>query len=104
MTTADLHQARLQPWTARELQDHLAAIVARRADADGNCSVLDVALELIGGELEAFLLFGRMGHLDPPRPDGKVAWAVLRQLSKDPNVNAKLPEVVASWLEKQGTS
>ena len=94
-----LHQARLQPWKTEELKMHLAGIVEKLSD-HGDCSVLDVILELLGGELETFLLFGRLGHLDPPRPDGKIAWAILRQLSEDPDVNQRLTDAVHGWLAK----
>jgi hypothetical protein len=94
-----LHQARLTPWKAADLKEHLAGIVDQIAEHDV-CSVLDVVLELLGGELETFVLFGRLGHLDPPRPDGKIAWAVLRRNSADPAVNQKLVEAVRGWLSK----
>lgn len=100
MNHPPLHQARRTPWKTQELKEHLANLVDQIADHDV-CSVLDVVLELLGGEMETFLLFGRLGHLNTPRPDGKIAWAVLRQNSADPIVNQKLAEAVRGWLSFQ---
>lgn len=97
MTRGGLHRARLGAWTPDELKAHLASIVDDLSEA----SPLDVALELLGGELEAFVLFGRMGHLDPPREDGKVSIAVLRRASDDPEVDAKIRETARQWIVDQ---
>jgi hypothetical protein len=48
-------------------------------------SPLDVVLELLG-----FVLFGRMGHFDPPREDGKVPIGILQRRSADPEIDAKI--------------
>jgi hypothetical protein len=103
---ADLHQARLAPWSSEELKAHLAAVVdGVTAEKDRDCSPLDVALVLLSGELEAFVLFGRMGHLDPPRPDGKVPIAILRQQSADPAIDAKLRAAAKQWaVDQEGRS
>lgn len=95
-----LHAARLEDWTAAELKAHLVAIVDALA-AEKPTSPLEVALELLGGELEAYVLFGRVGHLDPPRPDGKTQVAVLRQLSEDPEVDVRIREVAKKWVTDQ---
>lgn len=103
MTRGDLHRARLEPWTADQLSVHVAAVVYGIARLrGGDVSPLDVALELLGGELEAFVLFGRMGHLDPPRPDGKVPVAILRRRSEDPEIDAKIRETVLKWATADG--
>ena len=103
MTThGDLHQARLEPWSSAELMSRLCVIVdALAADKDRVVSPLDVALELLGGELEAFVLFGRMGHLDPPRDDGKVPIAVLQHKSDDPEIDARIRETAQKWAVEQ---
>jgi hypothetical protein len=100
------HQARLKGWAPDELKAHLAAIVdGVAAEKDRDCSPLDVALQLFGGELEAFVLFGRVGHLDPPRPDGKVPIAILRQRSADPGIDAKLRDAAKQWaIDQEGRS
>ena len=41
-----LHQARLQPWKAEELKEHLAGIVDQLTERK-ICSVLDVTLDEI---------------------------------------------------------
>jgi hypothetical protein len=92
----------LVSWKTQELKEHLASTVDRYAE-HGSCSVLDVVLELIGLEMETFLLFGRLGHLDPPRLDGKILWAILNRSSKDPIVNEKLSVAVREWLLPVGT-
>ena len=94
-----LHQARLQPWKAEELKEHLAGIVDQLT-AHGICSVLAVALELLSGELETLLLFGRLGHLDRPRPDGKIVWGIMRRISEDPAINESLTEAVRGWVDE----
>jgi hypothetical protein len=94
-----LHQARLQPWKAQELKEHLAGIVDQIAEHE-TCLVLDVALELLSGELETLILFGRLGHLDPPRPDGKIVWGIMRRISEDPAVNESLTEAVRGWVDE----
>jgi hypothetical protein len=100
------HQARLGPWTADELKMHLAAVVdGISAEKDRAASPLDVALQLLGGELEAFVLFGRAGHLDPPRPDGKVPIAILQRRSEDPVIDVKIRETAKKWaIEQEGRS
>lgn len=81
---------------------HLAAIVdGIAASKDREATPLDVALELLGGELEAFVLFGRMGHLDPPRSDGKVPIAILRRQSADPEIDARLRDAAKQWATDQ---
>jgi hypothetical protein len=74
---------------------------ALAADKGRSVSPLDVALELLGGELEAFVLFGRMGHLDPPRADGKVPIAILRRMSEDPEIDAAIRETAQKWAVEQ---
>jgi hypothetical protein len=104
VTRRRLHQARVEAWTTDQLSVHVAAVVyglARRGG--GDVSPLDVALELLGGELEAFVLFGRVGHLDPPRPDGKVPVAVLRCRSEDPEIDAAIRETALKWAADDGT-
>lgn len=93
----DLHRARLEPWTADELKAHLAAIV----DGIASVSPLDVMLELLDGELEAFVLFGRLGHLDPPRSDGKVPIGIFRRRSEDPEIDARIRETAKKWILEQ---
>jgi hypothetical protein len=100
----DLHQARLAPWPAAELMAHLCSIVDTLAAAskDRSVSPLDVALELFGGELEAFVLFGRMGHLDPPREDSKVPIAILfRHKSEDPEIDRRIRDAAKKWAAEQ---
>lgn len=106
VTRAPLHRARLDPWLADELKAHLASIVdALSADKDLPASPLDVMLELLNGELEAFVLFGRMGHLDPPRADGKVPIGILQRRSDDPEIDARIRETVKKWaIEQEGRS
>jgi len=103
----DLHRVRLGPWTPDDLKAHLAVIVdglvAEKDRGGGSLDVspLDVALELLGGELEAFVLFGRMGHLDPPRADGKVPIAVLRHVSEDPEIDVAIRDTAKKWAFEQ---
>ena len=94
-----LHQARRKGWRTDELKAHLAEIVDALGE-NGECSPIDVLMELLGGEFPSFLLVAQAGHLDPPRLDGKVAWAVLRQLSKDRAINESLCDAVRGWLAK----
>ena len=103
MKHRDLHHARLAPWTPGELRAHLSSIVDGLIADEGpdDVSPLDVALELLGGELEAFVLFGRMGHLDPPRPDGKVPIGILQSRSDDPEIDAKIRETAKKWVTDQ---
>jgi hypothetical protein len=102
VTPGNLHRARLGAWTADELKAHLASVVdGISARANGAASPLDVALELLGGELEAFVLFGRLGHLDPPRPDGKVPIGILRRRSDDPQIDAKIRSAAKKWATEQ---
>ena len=102
VTREPLHQARLTPWSTAELMAQLCVIVdTLAADKDRAVSPLDVALELLGGELEAFVLFGRMGHLDPPRADGKVAIGILRRVSDDPEIDARIRETAKKWTAEQ---
>ena len=104
MTRGTLHQARLEPWATAELMAQLCVIVdTLAADKDRAVSPLDVALELLGGELEAFVLFGRMGHLDPPREDGKVPIGILQRQSKDPEIDVRIREAALKWATKQGS-
>ena len=103
--TKPAHRARLEPWLTSELKAHLASIVDnldrdRRGDKL-TISPLDVALELLGGELEAFVLFARVGHLDPPRDDGKVPIGILRRLSDDPDIDAAIRETAKKWATEQ---
>lgn len=95
--TKRLHEARLHPWRPGELKTHLGEIVDALGEG-GACSPLQIALELLDGELSTFLLVGRMGHLDPPRADGKIAWAVLHRKSED-GVDDALREALRGWLE-----
>jgi hypothetical protein len=102
VTRGSLHRARLAEWAPDELKSHLAAIVdGIAAEKDRPISPLDVALELLGGELEAFVLFGRMGHLDPPRPDGKVPIGILRRMSEDPEIDARIRDTAKKWATEQ---
>jgi hypothetical protein len=100
------HQAQIAPWSADDLKAHLAAVVdGISAEKARPASPIDVALQLLGGELEAFILFGRMGHLDPPRPDGKVRIAILRHMSEDPEIDLKIRECAKKWvLDQEGRS
>lgn len=101
---SNLHRARLGDWGPVELKAHLASIVDalnRKSGRSSPASPIDIALELLGGELEAFVLFGRMGHLDPPRPDGQVEIAVLRQLSEDPEIDVSIRECAKKWVRDQ---
>lgn len=101
MTRGSLHRARLGAWSSDELKAHLASVVDGLAEA----SPLDVALELLGGELEAFVLFARVGHLDPPRDDGRLQIAILRRQSDDPAINAKIRETAKRWaVDQEGRS
>lgn len=92
-----LHQARLEPWSTADLMAQLCFLVDKIATQDRAVTPLAVALELLGGELEAFVLFGRAGHLDPPREDGKVPIAVLQHRSEDPKIDARIREVTKQW-------
>ncbi len=97
------HQARLGAWTSSELRAQLTAVMDNLDDEKGNglVSPLDVALELLGGELEAFVLFGRMGHLDPPRADDKVPIGILQRRSDDPEIDALIRETAKKWAAAQ---
>ena len=97
------HRARVGAWTSSELRDQLTALMDHLDDERGNglVSPLDVALELLGGELEAFVLFGRMGHLDPPRPDGKVPIGILQRKSKDPEIDMRIRDTAKKWAADQ---
>jgi hypothetical protein len=98
------HRARLGDWGPVELKAHLASIVDalnRKIGRDAPVSPLDVALDLLGGELEAFVLFGRMGHLDPPRPDGQMPIAILRHMSEDPEIDLMIRECAKKWVSDQ---
>ena len=97
--TTSRHQARHSAWRAEDLKAHLAELVDILGE-NGECSPIDVLMELLGGEFPSFLLVAQAGHLDPPRLDGKVAWAVLRQLSKDRAINESLCDAVRGWLAK----
>ena len=102
MTKASLHQARLTEWPVDELKAHLASVVdALSVDKGLPVSPLDVVLELLGGELEAFVLFGRMGHLDPPREDGKVPIGILQRRSADPEIDARIRATAKKWATEQ---
>ena len=109
MTKTRLHQARLEAWAPDELKARLAAVVdglsAISAMEDLPASPLDVALELLGGELEAFVLFGRMGHLDPPRTDGKTPIGILQRKSNDPEIDARICATAKKWaIDQEGRS
>ena len=102
-TREQVHQARLKPWSAAELMAQLCGIVdTLAADKNRVVSPLDVALELLSGELEAFVLFGRMGHLDSPCADGMVPIAVLQQKSEDPEIDVRIRETAQKWAIEQG--
>lgn len=95
------HKARLKPWSPAELRSHLVAIVDGMSVERHDVSPLDIALQLLGGELEAFVLFGRVGHLDPPREDGKVPIAILQHESDDPEIDARIRDVAKKWAAEQ---
>jgi len=105
-----LHQARLAPWTSGELLAQLSAVVdgliehagEKGLDA-GAVSPLAVAIELLCGELGAFVLFGRVGTLDPPREDGKVPIAVLERLSDDPKVDEAIRRCIRKWIAEHAS-
>lgn len=99
--TQGLHQARLSPWTPEELRAHLATLVDEMLREKDPVSPLDIALELLGGELEAFVLFGRMGHLDPPCEDGGVPIAIAQRRSKDPEIDARIRRTAQKWALEQ---
>lgn len=99
--TRGLHQARLSPWTPEELKGHLATLVDEMGREKDPVSPLDIALELIGGELEAFVLFGRMGHLDPPREDGRVPIAIAHHSSEDPEIDERIRRTAQKWIFEQ---
>jgi hypothetical protein len=61
-------------------------------------SELEAALDVLGRECEAFVMFARVGHLDPPRPDGKVPVAILLHRSADPDVDDAIRETARRWL------
>ena len=92
-----LHQARVEAWSPDELTARLAAIVSALVVKEGVISPLDVALDLLGGELEAFVLFGRVGHLDPARADGQVPIAILQCESDVPGIDAAIRETARQW-------
>jgi hypothetical protein len=101
------HRARNSAWTSSDLREQLTAIMDHLDDEKGNglVSPLDVALELLGGELEAFVLFGRLGHLDPTRPDGKVPIGVLQRQSSDPAIDVRIRDTAKKWaIEREGRS
>ena len=95
------HQARLTPWTLDELKTCLATVVDGLSAEKDSLSPLDVALELLGGELEAFVLFGRTGHLDLPREDGTVRIAILQHKSEDPEIDVRIRETAKKWAIEQ---
>lgn len=102
----DLHRARLEAWSPEDLKGHLANIVDVLGAENGlPASPIDVALELLGGELEAFVLFGRVGHLDPPREDGKVPIGILQCKSEDPEIDVRIRETAKKWaIDQEGRS
>lgn len=93
---AATHAARLGGWSREELKQHLARLVDM-APPGSAPTPLDLALELLSGEVEAFVLFARTGHLDPPRPDGTHQIAILQARSKTAGVNAAIAKVIAGW-------
>lgn len=95
-----LHQGRISSWTSDELKVHLAGIVEGLAQ-EGSVSPLEVALDLLGGELGAFVLFGHIGHLDPPRDDGTFLIGILRRLSEDAALDASIRRTAATWASEQ---
>lgn len=98
---SSLHKARLEPWSTAELMAHLCALVDTLAidKEDRTVSPLDVVLELLSGELEAFVLFARMGHLDPPREE--VPIGILQRRSEDPEIDALIRDTAKKWAAKQ---
>jgi len=106
-----LHEARLGPWSIAELKKHLAEIVDGIAARDRaaspesgmppDVSPFDIALELLIGELKAFVLFGQTEHLDPPPADGKVSVLVFRCESKNPEINVAIREAAKKWAIDQ---
>lgn len=98
-----LHQARLGPWVPDELKAHLAAVVDGLEAIKEKLFVspLDVVLELLSGELDAFVLFARMGHLDPPRADGEVPIAILQRKSEDPEIDVLIRNTAKKWAAFQ---
>lgn len=100
---AFVHDARIGTWERDELKTHLAALVdglGQKRNKE-HVSPIDVALELLGGEMEAFVLFARLGHLDPPREDGKVPIGVLRHLSADPEIDVAIRKTAQKWAADQ---
>jgi hypothetical protein len=91
----------LSPWTSDELKVHLAALVDELSLEKYPVSPLDVAIELLGGELEAFVLFCRMGHLDPPRADGKTPIGILQCASEVPEIDGLIRETAQQWILEQ---
>lgn len=59
---------------------------------------LQGALDVIARECEAFVMFVRVGHLDPPRPDGKVPVAIVAHRSSDPGIDDALRDTIQRWL------
>lgn len=103
MTRRPFHRARRGSWSSGELRKQLTLIMDALDDDKGAdlVSPLDVALDLLGGELEAFVLFGRMGHLDPPRPDEKVPIARLQRKSADPGIDETILDAIKSWIARK---
>jgi hypothetical protein len=98
-TRRRIHHACAGRWSTDEFKVHLAKIVDARA-RDGTCGALAVALDLLIGEFGTFLLFGRLGHLDPSGPDERIPWAVVSSAgAQDPDVDARLRSAVRDWLE-----
>lgn len=88
-------------WDAEELKAQLVAVVNAAAAEQPEVSALDVALALLRQELDAFVLFARMGHLDPPREDGKVPIAILQRRCTDPEIDAKIRDTAKQWAIEQ---
>ena len=84
---AALEYARASGWTPPDASQY----------SIDTTSELRAALNVIGRECEAFVMFARVGHLDPPRPDGKIPVAILVQRSADPGVDDAIRETARKW-------
>lgn len=99
---SSLHQARHDAWSPDELKAHMVDLVNEISSFKGRpVSPLDVALELLSGELKSFVLFGHIGHLGPPLPDGKFQVGILEFGAKDSEVRATIRRVVQQWAAEQ---
>jgi len=99
---ASLHQAQRSSWTPDALKAHLENLVdAIAATKDHPVSMLDVALELLSGELKAFVLFGHIGHLDPPLSGEKFQIGILEFAASGSEVSVAIRKIIQQRTAEQ---